>query len=164
MQRGEPEESTPVPVPSLDALADHPELAQQLPREVVFQLYVRAHAAEASCLVALGAAPVSPSSGAHEHDELINARETARVLGRSISWVQQRASETPLKYCLVRSLGRGLLFSRKKIDRLIARETGQNPDDRTQGLRGVNSGRRPRRKGNADLPSTSIPSSESGGG
>ena len=117
-----------------------------------------------------GAVPLPPQpsgnqpSGDREYDELINAREAARVLGRSVSWVQQRARETPLKYCLVRSLGRGLLFSRRKIDRLIAHEAGQNPNDLTQGLRGVNSGRRPRRKGNADPPSTSIPSGESGGG
>src|SRR4030081_41791 len=123
MPRGAPAQSPPLSVPSLDALADHPELVQQLPREMVFQLYLRAHAAEVSCLVALGAAPLSPSSGDGENEELINAREAARVLGRSVSWVQQRASGTPLKYCLVRSLGRGLLFSRRKIDRLIAHET-----------------------------------------
>jgi hypothetical protein len=152
----------PISIPSLDAVSERPELTQELPREISFKLYLAAQRVAATCALALARdhkAELDPA-----HDELINAREAARVLSRSVSWVQQRAREVPLKFCLVRSLGRGLLFSRRRIDRLIAHEVGQNPDGQALGLRGVNSGRRPRRKGNASPPSTPTPRGESGRG
>lgn len=161
--RGQAMMPPPVAVPTLNDLDAHPELAQHLQREVAFQLYVRAHAVAAVC----GLAAMQGESHRHhddDHDQLIDAKETARILGRSVSWVQQRARSAPIKSCLVQSLGRGLLFSRRKIDRLIAREVGQNPDTPMLGLSGVNSGRRPRRRGNADPTSSPIPDGESKGG
>jgi len=154
----------PQAIPTLDTLADHPGAAEYLSREVLFRLYQRAHVAEVACLVALGADPDRQGRDETGHDELINAREVALVLGRSVSWVQQRARTAPLKFCLIRSLGRGLLFSRRKIDRLIAQEAGQTADHSTLGLRGVNAGRRPRRTGTAHPLSASTPEGESGGG
>src|SRR5437870_4267094 len=139
-------------VPSLDAIAEQPELADGLSRQEAFRLYLKAQSV--ATLALAGVLDCTPRLDP-DRDELINARETARILGRSVSWVQQRARSAPLKSCLVQSLGRGLLFSRRKIDRLIARDVGQNPEERTLGLRGVNSGRRAQRKGNAGAPSTS---------
>ncbi len=154
----------PRPELSLDALADHPELARQLPADEAFRLYLKAQAVAERCALAMFTAGATPHRSDPDPDELINAKEVARILHRSVSWVQQNARTARLKFCLVQSLGRGLLFSRRKIHLLITREVGQNSDDRTQGLRGVNSGRRPRRKGFADPPSSSLPSGESGGG
>ena len=154
------------PLPTLDQLAAQPELAANLPRDAASRLYLQAqHVMLACALVVLGEPKDAALSDGHDqHDQLIDARETARILSRSVSWVQQGAKRAPLKFCAVRSMGRTLLFSRKKIDALIAREVGQNPEDKTLGLRGVNSGRRPRRKGTAGPPSTPDSGGESGGG
>ena len=141
------------PVPTLDVLVDHPELAQQLPREEAFRLYLKAHAVADACVLAVVADREPGRTQDVASDELIDVKEVARILHRSVSWVQQHARSSPLKSCLVQSLGRGLLFSRRKIDRLIAHDVGQNPALQTLGLRGVNSGRRPRHKRNADTPS-----------
>ena len=146
--------TSPRPVPTLDALADHLELAEQLPREVAFRLYVKAHAVADACVLAVFADGAPVRDGGLEHDGLIDAKEAARILHRSVSWVQQHARTAPLKFCLVQSLGRGLLFSCRKIDRLIAHEVGQNPATQAMGLRGVNAGRRPRRTESADPPSS----------
>ncbi len=156
--------TAPDPVPTLDTLADQPELAQQLPRDLVFRLYLKAHAVADACALAMVVDRAPGRGGDNEEDELIDAKEVAHILHRSVSWVQQCARTAPLKFCLVQSLGRGLLFSRRKINRLIARAAGQNADTKTLGLRGVNSGRRPRRKGNADPPSDPTSPGESGGG
>ncbi len=148
--------------PSLDAIAERPELARQLPREVAFTLHIKAQIAAAVCaLAAVGGNPSSESNPNLDQDVLLNVKEAARVLGRSNSWVQQHARSAPLKFCLVSSLGRGLLFSRRKINLLITRDVGQNPQTRTLGLRGGNSGRRPRLKGSAIPPSAQTPRSES---
>ncbi len=156
---------SPHPLPTLDALAAHPELAQQLPRDVAFQLYLKAHAVADACALAVVVADGEPARGDDiASDELIDVKEVGRILHRSVSWVQQHARTATLKFCLVQSLGRGLLFSRRKINRLIAREVGENPDDHALGLRSVNSGRRPQRKGNADPPSAPTSPGESGGG
>lgn len=155
---------SPHPLPTLDALAAHPELAQQLPRDVAFQLYLKAHAVADACALAV-VADGEPARGDDiASDELIDVKEVARILHRSVSWVQQHARTATLKFCLVQSLGRGLLFSRRKINRLIAREVGQNPDDHALGLRGVSSGRRPQRNGNAGPPSAPTSPGQSGGG
>ena len=153
--------TSPYPVPTLDALADRLDLAQQLPRDVAFQLYVKAHAVAGACALAVIANEKPARGDEIEQDELINAKEVARILHRSVSWVQQHARTAPLKFCLVQSLGRGLLFSRQKIDRLIAHELGQNPAAQALGLRGVNSGRRPRLKGSANPPNGQTPRGES---
>src|SRR3990172_1903372 len=92
---GQAVQLAPGPVPTLDALADHPETAEHLSREALFRLYQRAHAAEGAGLVALGADPDRQARDETGRDELINAREVARVLGRSVSWVQQRARTAP---------------------------------------------------------------------
>ncbi len=151
-------------IPSLDAVAEHPELAEALSREVAFRLFLKVQMLATTFALALVHRSNSERASAWEREELINAREAARILNRSLSWIQQRARTAPLKFCLVQSLGRGLLFSRRKIDLLIAREVGQNPEPRTLGLRGVNSGRRPRRKGNADPPSSPASEGKSGEG
>ncbi len=153
---------SPHPSPTLDALAAHPEMVQQLPRDVAFRLYLKAHAVAAACALAFAVDGEPVRGDDVASDELIDVKEVARILHRSVSSIQQRAHSAPLKFCLVRSLGRGLLFSRRRINRLIAREAGQNPDDQAQGLRGVNSGRRPQRKGNAGPPSGPKPPGESG--
>jgi hypothetical protein len=153
--------TAPHPMPTLDALADHLELALQLPRELAFRLYLKARAVADACVVAVFTEGAPAHDDDLEHDELIDAKEAARTLHRSVSWVQQHARTAPLKFCLVQSLGRGLLFSRRKINRLIAHEIGQNPTTQALGLRGVNAGRRPRRKGSADPPSVETPHGES---
>jgi len=156
--------TAPHPVPTLDVLADHLELAQQLPRDVAMRLYLKAHAVADACALAMAVDGETAGRDDVEQDQLIDAKETARILHRSVSWVQQRARTAPLKFCLVQSLGRGLLFSRRKVNLLIAREVGQNPDTKTLGLRGVNYGRRSQRKGTADPPSSAISDGESRGG
>lgn len=85
-----------------------------------------------------------------EPDELIDAKTVAAILKCSVSNVQHRAKQAPLKFSLVQSLGRGIRFSRKKIEGLIEREAGRDPRISEIGLRGVNSGRR-RRARNASL-------------
>lgn len=79
-----------------------------------------------------------------EPDELIDAKAVAAILKYSVSNVQHRAKQAPLKFALVQSMGRGIRFSRKKIERLIEREAGRDPRTSEIGLRGVNSGRRRR--------------------
>jgi hypothetical protein len=142
-------------LPTLDQLAAQPELAANLTRDAACRLYLQAQGVMLACALAVLGEPkdAAQSDGHEQHDQLIDARETARILSRSVSWVQQGSKRAPLKFCSVRTMGRTLLFSRKKIDALIAREVGQNPEDKTLGLRGVNSGRRPQRKGTAGPPS-----------
>jgi hypothetical protein len=102
----------PHPVLSLDALADHPELTRQLPRDEAFRLYLKAQAVAEACALAMLTAGVPARRDDPDPDELIDAKMVARILHRSVSWVQQGARTAPLKFCLMQSLGRGLLFSR----------------------------------------------------
>src|SRR5215468_3417428 len=88
-------------IPTLDEVADQPDLLRGLPREVTFQLHLKAQSVATTCALALVGALESTSRVDPEHDTLVNAREAARLLGRSVSWVQQRAHSAPLKFCLV---------------------------------------------------------------
>lgn len=121
-------------------------------RPILFDHIASADARECAALLAAIAArlamltpdvtvPVEPS------DELIDAQEVSRILKVSVRTVQARAGEAPLKAARVTSLGRGLLFSRAKVLRLIEREAGRDGDVLDIGLRGVNSGRRKRQQG-----------------
>ena len=93
----------------------------------------------------LAVIPPSPPAVRDDPEEALSVDEVATLLKVSRRSVQRLAHRPPLRIAVITSLGRQLLFSRRKVERLIAREAGNEPF--TLGLRGVNSGRRPQRKG-----------------
>ncbi len=75
--------SGPVPLPTLDEIADRPETAADLPQPALQTTLYRAMAVQQACFTALVAN--GPSSGVERpsptHDELVSARVVAEMMG-----------------------------------------------------------------------------------
>jgi hypothetical protein len=95
--------------PTLDQLADHPDLAQKLPHEIAFRLHLKAQTVATACALAL----VSPPNG--EGDELLGVREAARRIGVSPITLAHRARKEPYSRFLVPTGSRTLRFSARAI-------------------------------------------------
>lgn len=108
-------------VPTLDALADRPDLAAGLPAGTLRHLRLRA-------LMALNAAMVAdpgadPAAGTVEPDRLLTVAEAAERLGTSKDWLYRRADRLPFTV----RLGPGQVrFSSRGIEHYLARRRGQH--------------------------------------
>ena len=72
-------------VPTLDALAECPELARALPRDVAFQLHLKAQAVATLCALALAGGAELPERP--PEDRLLTTAEVCGRLQRSRNWV-----------------------------------------------------------------------------
>lgn len=147
------------PILSLGQLAERPELIDRLPVGVCGALIIEA-AADMDQKAALikrlstrvATAAISEGSVSARSEELIDARAVAELFHVSPSTIQHKAKREPFKFFVVPTNTRRLLFSRRKIEDYIRREAGRSHEHLALGLRGVNSGRRPQRKGPPSRP------------
>ena len=130
-------------VPSLDAIAADPGKAHTLPRPALVALAVTLQGVWMAVQTAL-LASVPVESEMLTHEETCDAGEVARLFGVSKSTVEHHArTRLPYQSFLIPDT-RPMMFSRSKIDRYIRQRAGASVDESSVGLRGVNTGRRPR--------------------
>lgn len=104
-----------VPVPTLEDLADRPELARTLPRAVLMDLSFRALRAQAAAHIALAALPPeSPAAALTQEDEPLDVTEAARRLGISVRTLYRGAHTTYATLCVPTGT-RNLRFSSRAI-------------------------------------------------
>lgn len=132
------------PVPSLDAIAADPDLARDLPRHIQIDLALKAVKVHAVIATALAAAPAPPRA-VEAHEELLTEAEVAAIFHCKPSTIRHKARTAPFRDFLLPG-SRPMLFVRSRIDRYIRQHAGRFDDESSKGLRGVNSGRRARRK------------------
>jgi predicted DNA-binding transcriptional regulator AlpA len=113
----------PVPVPSLDELAAHPERVQELPPAVTLGLLTRVAGLEAALLVQslAGGARHGGQPDAQDGDRLLTAKEAANTLACSIDWLYRHAAKLPFTV----RLGRALRFSAEGLDRYVRQRQGR---------------------------------------
>jgi len=110
------------PLPTLDELAAHPELARELPPEVAQDLLARL----APLQIVLLAQAIRPLGGGNgqgepQEDRLLTVEEAAKMLGLSTDWLYRRAGKLPFTV----RLGRQLRFSERGLDRYIRQRQGR---------------------------------------
>jgi hypothetical protein len=107
-------------VPTLDALAAHPEMVAELRVELAEALLARCHTLEGALFARLLAARTNGGPVASEEDRLLAAADAAERLATTEDWLYRHARELPFT---VRS-GRQLRFSSRGIERYIREKQG----------------------------------------
>lgn len=108
-----------VAVPTLDALAERPELAASLPTGVRQAFVLRALTIIAACATVTDGAPTRPAAPAAA-DDLLDVDTAARRLGMSRSWLYRNARRLPFTV----PVGSLLRFDPRGIARYIADRAG----------------------------------------
>ena len=105
----------PVPVPTLDELAAHPERASEIPPATARALLARLAGVQTALLARLLATSGHDSDPAPVEDRLLTASEAAGQLGHSRDWLYRHAARLPFT---VRT-GRDVRFSAAGLARCI---------------------------------------------
>ena len=117
-------------VPTLDELARDAALAETLPRSALADLYKQAAHLEADLRVRLALGGEHGRAGARDPqtgDELIGVKEAARMMNVSPSTVRMKlkAKTEPYRSAQVPNGTKKLSFSRRALERYIARRAGR---------------------------------------
>lgn len=110
-------EKGPSRVPSLDEVAEHPELVLDLPKSAIRTMMFRAMAVQGACLVGLlgeQSAPAAPTA-----DRLLTAKEAAAILGISSLTLLRNRQQAPYRIFVVPTKARSPRFSFQRIQEYI---------------------------------------------
>jgi hypothetical protein len=107
-------------IPTLDEIAARPESVRDLPRHALVDLALRCATAQSAIAAALAVDVVALPAG-REPDQLLTAREAARLLSRTPDWLYRHADELPFT---IRETGHRPRFSARGIQRYISRHAG----------------------------------------
>ncbi len=115
-------------VPTLDQVADKPEVLSQLPRGAVLALYARVLGVERALLLALAAnvccEPHQAELRSGAAGELLTADEVARLMGRlSRREIYRQARQFPFSTFVVRPTPGTVRFRRRLVEEYL-----QDPD------------------------------------
>lgn len=105
-------------VPTLDQLAEDPQLARGLSRAVLMDLSTKAVMAHTVILTSLMVADAADAA-----EEYIDSNAVAALMGVSVFTVR-RLAKTTLKRCVVATGTRRLLFSRRMLDETLRQQAG----------------------------------------
>jgi hypothetical protein len=111
-------------VPTLDEVADKPEVLLQLPRAAVLALYARVLSVERGLLLALAAnvccEPRHAERRSGAADELLTAGEVARFMGRlSRREIYRQAQQFPFSTFVVRPTPGTVRFRRRLVEEYL---------------------------------------------
>ena len=106
--------------PTLDALADAPERALDLPRDVAALLLARVGAIEAVLRARLAGPPGGNGEDSTGDDTMLSAAQAAKRTGMSRRWLYAQAAAGALPFAR-RVSAHGVRFSGRGIDRWLAR-------------------------------------------
>ena len=139
MSRPARDQVPPAAVPTLDALAANPALADTLPAEVLSELHGHAAKLTADLLVQLVRAATATRDGKGDaaEDRLLTVTEAAQKLGTSEDWLYENADRLPFT---VRLSEKQLRFSNIGLRRYIRAGAGR---DAAPHERRLYAGRRP---------------------
>lgn len=110
-------------VPTLDEIAAEPELVKGLPRELAFQLSLKAQAVQFACALAMVDGP-QPAVTPTEDRALLDVAEAARRLGMAKGTLYRLSTGAPYRDMIVRTGTRNLRFSAQAIAAFLQRRTG----------------------------------------
>jgi len=145
--------SQAIVLPTLDTIADEPELAKTLPRPCLFALILRAQTVQMTCANAmLTDEKASP-------DEILDCPAAARALGMSRGNLYKLA-HTTLKDLRIDNGTRSLRFSRARIDEYLRRSAGRTAGSAAPIASGVPGASRLRALAEPSAPSTRAPRGE----
>ena len=111
----------PVPVPTLNDLAAHPERASEISPATAGALLARLAGVQTALLARLLAPSGNASEAALVEDRLLTASEAAAQLGHSRDWIYRHAARLPFT---VRT-GRDVRFSAAGLARWIRTRQGR---------------------------------------
>lgn len=104
-----------------DLLGELEDLGRSIPREELPAFLGEIERVRVSILVSLSPAVPEPLQAAGESDRLLTVAETAKIVGRSTSWVYKHRSALPI----VRFPTGGYGFSAKHLERWINRRAAR---------------------------------------
>jgi len=105
-------------IPTLDQIAEHPELAMQLPAPTLRLLMVNALKVQSVCMIALIGQPEPPPPVPAE-DRLLSSKEAAELLGLSPLTLLRGRTRAPYRDFVVQTGTRSPRFSLQRIRRYI---------------------------------------------
>ena len=106
--------------PTLDALADQPDLARGVPRETPVRVLI-------ACGLALIGAPTPAVAIDQAFSDTLTTEEAARLLGIAPRTLSHRARHQPYGQFLLRTGTRRLAFSRRRIEQWQQEQAGSPP-------------------------------------
>lgn len=111
------------PVPSLDQVAEHPELVLPLPAPTLRLLMVNALKVQSACMMALIGQPAP--APAPESDRLLSPKEAAGLLGMSPLTLLRGRGRAPYRAFVVPTGTRSPRFSLHRIQQYIEQHAGE---------------------------------------
>jgi hypothetical protein len=110
-----------VTVPSLDALADDPNIAASLPRETATVLYTQAARVEAALRARLlgDPGPASSSPEPRESEEWLNADQVEARFGIPKRWLTDHARDLRQRRIVSRPSRKLIVYHRGRLARLL---------------------------------------------